>query len=297
MTDAPPRLFDSHAHFFTADTARYPIDVGGAREGEEKIRARIAAEAMDAERLIALWDRHGVTGGAAVQYNTVYKTDNRYAVDVGDAWPARTATVLILNAADPGAPAALRELALAHNVVGLRLFGYPDAGGEYPWLDSPGALRTWDAAAELGLSMVVMYAPGEPSAAALQRIAALARRYHPMPIAIDHCGWAGSDGAQPFVGAEHRALAGMDTVSLKFTQINLNRLAARGADASRFIAEIVDVFGPDRLMWGSDVGNTTVPYGEMVAQAVAATSGLDEAARRKVLHDNGRRLFGSGRRA
>lgn len=297
MTDAPPRLFDSHAHFFTADTARYPINVSGAREGEETIRARIAAEAMDDERLIALWDRHGVTGGAAVQYNTIYKTDNRYALDVADAWPERAAAVLILNAADPDTPALLRGLALAHNVVGLRLFGYPDAQGEYPWLDSPAALRTWDVAAELGLAMVVMYAPGEPSAAALQRIAALAERYHPMPIAVDHCGWAGSDGARPFVGPAHRVLARIETVSLKFTQINLNRLAARGADASAFVAEIVEMFGPERLMWGSDVGNTTVPYGDMVAQAVAATARLDEAARRKVLHDNGRRLFGGGRRA
>lgn len=297
MTDARHRLFDTHAHFFTSDTARYPIDVNGAREGDAEIGARIAEDAMDAERLVALWDECGVTGGAAVQYNTVYKTDNRYALDVADALPGRAAAVLILNAADTSTPDLLRRLATTHNVAGLRLFGYPDADGSYPWLDSPAALRTWDAAAELGLSMVVMYAPGVPSAAALQRIAALARRYDPMPIAIDHCGWAGAGEADCFIGPEHRALADSTTIAFKFTQINLNRLAARGADSGRFVADMVHTFGPDRVMWGSDVGNTLVPYPEMVAQAVAATSRLDPGVRRKVLHDNGRALFGSGRRA
>ncbi len=47
------RLFDTHAHFFTDDTKRFPIDVTGAREGEAEVRARIARDPATAERLLA----------------------------------------------------------------------------------------------------------------------------------------------------------------------------------------------------------------------------------------------------
>ena len=154
-----PRLFDTHAHFFTDDTERFPIDVTGAREGEAEVRARIARDPATAERLLALWDQCGVTGGAAVQYNTIYKTDNSYTLWVADVNHHRVSAVLILRADLPETPEQLRALATRHNVCGLRLFGYPDADGSYPWLDSPAALETWDVAASLGLTMVIMGFP------------------------------------------------------------------------------------------------------------------------------------------
>lgn len=292
----PVRLFDTHAHFFTSDTARYPIDVTGAREGEEAVRARIAANPATPASLIPLWDRLGVTGGAAVQYNTVYKTDNSYALAVGDAHPDRLSTVLILLAADPATPAKLRALATAHNVVGLRLFGYPDGDGEYPWLDSPAALETWEVANELGLHMVVMYAPGVPSAAALGRIIALAKRFPSTTISLDHCGWPAVDkGDEGTIGAEHLSLLYVPNIRFKFTQINFNRFAETGIDPQRFVRRMVDTFGVERVMWGSDYGNTKNSYEEMVEHAIAATALLTDAERAKVLHDNGRALFASRR--
>lgn len=288
------RLFDTHAHFFTADTDRYPIDVTGAREGEEAVRARIAANPATPATLISLWDRLGVTGGAAVQYNTVYKTDNSYALAVADAHPDRLATVLILHAADPATPAKLRSLAAAHNVCGLRLFGYPDAAGEYPWLDSSAALETWAVADELGLRMVLMYAPGVPSAAALGRVIALAKRFPSTVICLDHCGWPAVDkGDEGTIGAEHLSLLYVPNVHFKVTQINFNRFAETGIDSARFVRRMVDTYGIDRVMWGSDYGNTKNSYEEMVEHAVAATTLLTDAERAKLLHDNGRALFAS----
>lgn len=286
------RLFDTHAHFFTADTDRYPIDVTGAREGEAAVRARIAANPATPTTLIPLWDRLGVSGGAAVQYNTVYKTDNSYALAVADAHPDRLATVLILRADDPATPAKLRALATAHNVVGLRLFGYPDDQGEYPWLDSDAALDTWAVADELGLRMVIMYAPGVPSAAALGRIIALAKRFPSTVISLDHCGWPAVDkGDEGTIGAEHLSLLYVPNIRFKFTQINFNRFAETGIDPARFVRRMVDSFGADRVMWGSDYGNTKNSYEEMVEQAIAATALLTDAERTKVLHDNGQALF------
>lgn len=287
-----PRLFDTHAHFFTNDTERFPIDVTGAREGEAEVRARIARDPATAERLLALWDQCGVTGGAAVQYNTIYKTDNSYTLWVADVNHHRVSAVLILRADFPGTPKQLRALATRHNVCGLRLFGYPDADGSYPWLDSPAALETWEVAASLGLTMVIMYAPGKPTRAALHRIIALARRFPKTVIALDHCGWPGvENGVAGTIGPEHLELVDVPNIVFKFTQINLNRFRETGIDAAQFVRLIVDTYGASRVMWGSDYGNTKDAYPDMVAQAIAATSLLSAAERAQVLHDNGAKLF------
>lgn len=287
-----PQLFDTHAHFFTDDTKRFPIDVTGAREGEAEVRARIARDPATAERLLALWDQHGVAGGAAVQYNTIYKTDNSYTLSVADIHHNRVAAVLILRADLPETPEKLRVLAKRHNVCGLRLFGYPEADGSYPWLDSHAALATWEVAASLGLAMVVMYAPGKPSTAALRRIIALARRFPNTIIALDHCGWPGvENGVAGTIGPEHLELVDIPNIVFKFTQINLNRFRETAIDAAKFVRRIVDTYGAGRVMWGSDYGNTKDAYPDMVAQAIAATGLLSDAERARVLHDNGAKLF------
>lgn len=292
MPNPRVKLFDAHAHFFTNDIDRYPVDLTGAREGRDALLARLERDPATAERVFALWDVSGVTGGAAVQYNTVYKTDNSYTVDVADAHRDRTSAVLILAAADPATPEKLRLTAQGHNVSGLRLFGYPDAEGEYPWLDSSAALATWDVAADLGLHMVLMYAPGVPSEAALGRIVALARRYPDTVIALDHCGWPGiKNGVAGTIGPEHRALADVPNIHFKFTQINFNRFAEAGIDPAGFVRLLVDSYGAGRVMWGSDYGNTKNSYVEMVHEAIKATGLLDEGERDQVLHANGARLF------
>jgi len=292
MPNPPVKLFDTHAHFFTDDTARYPVDLTGARESAEALAARIERDPSTAARILSLWDESGVTGGAAVQYNTVYKTDNSYTVDVADAHSDRVSAVLILRADAAGTPAKLRDLATHHNVRGLRLFGYPDAKGNYPWLDSAAALESWDVAAELGLSMVIMYAPGKPSYAALRRIIALAKRYPQTAIALDHCGWPGVEGGVAgTIGAEHLELVDIPNVHFKATQINFNRFAETGIDPAGFVRLLVDTYGADRVMWGSDYGNTQNTYADMVEQAIAATALLSDGEREKVLLANGSRLF------
>lgn len=297
MPNPPFKLFDTHAHFFTNDLKRYPADPTNAREGRDAMLARLKSDPATAERVLALWDDCGVAGGAAVQYNTVYKTDNRYTIDVADAHKGRVSAVLILDAAALDTPGQLHALAGPHNVSGLRLFGYPNDAGEYPWLDSAAALKTWDVAAALGLHMILMYAPGKPSSAALGRIVALAKRYPNTVIALDHCGWPGVEGGVAgTIGPEHLALVEMPNIHFKFTQINLNRFAETGIDPAGFVQRMVEVYGAGRLMWGSDFGNTKTTYAEMAEQAIAATRLLPDADRRAVLHDNGAWLFGDRRK-
>jgi len=295
MPPAPTRLFDTHAHFFTDDTVRYPVDVGNSKESAESLLARIATNPVTDTYLLDQWDQCGVVGGAAVQYSSIYKTDNSYAVDVGDAHRDRMTTVLILNAAEPSTPAKLRTLATGHNVSGLRLAGPRDADGTFPWLDSRAALDTWEAADALGLHIALMYYPADQSAAALDRIAALARRFPATNIFLDHCGWPSlANGDAGTIGPEHRALVDIPNIHFKFTQINFDRFAPYAISPTIFVRHMVDIFGAHRLMWGSDYGNSKLSYEEMVAQALSSVSLLTPEEQTQVLCDNGKGWFLDG---
>lgn len=288
-------LFDTHAHVFTNDVARYPVELYHARESTESLRDRLMNHPVTAEHVLESWDACGVRGGVAVQYNSIYKTDNSYTLDMTDQYNDRLSAVLILTATDPETPAKLRDLAGRHNVAGLRLFGYLDQDGNCPWLDSPAALNSWDVVAECGLAMVLMYAPGVPSYVALRKVIALARRYPDTPIILDHCGWPGlKGGVAGTIGPEHLELVDVPNIHFKFTEINVDRFAAPGIDHAQFMRLLVDTYGADRVMWGSDYGNTKgASYPDMVARAIGAAALLSAEEREKFLYANGARLFAS----
>src|SRR5690606_29082042 len=108
-------LFDTHAHFFSDDTERYPINTTGAKEGGEALQQRIISRPSTPENILALWDASAISGGAGVQYNSAYKTDNSYLLDSADAYPDRISAVVILDAAAPDTPEKLRNMVAHHD--------------------------------------------------------------------------------------------------------------------------------------------------------------------------------------
>lgn len=290
LVESSAPLYDTHAHFFSNDTQRYPLNTSNAREGEENLRRRIASDPATPERNFKLWDASGVTGGCGVQYNTVYKSDNSYVLDVAERHADRIAPVVMLDATAPDTPTTLDTLITERGVVGLRLYGRAEADGSLPWLDSQAALRTWEVADRHGLAMVLMFVPARAGAVALPAIAALAQRFSATTVSLDHFGWAGSDSAQLLSPAlvqmrEHR------NVFYKLTTINFHFLERARIDSAQFVRRLADVFGADRMMWGSDVGNTLDDYASMARRARASTTLLTSAERQLFLHDTGARLF------
>ena len=297
--DAQP-LYDTHAHFFTADTVRYPINPAGAREGEDALAHRIATDPGTPERVFSLWDANGVVGGAAVQFNTAYKTDNRYVCDIVADHPQRLAAVVILDANDPATPAQLaRMISDGPGITGLRLVGYANAECRYTFLTSDDAMASWAEAERLGLAVVLMIrlSPGESPAPTLARVAQLARRFPAARIVLDHCGWPGSGQDADAVGLTpaHRALAACPNIFLKVSSINFTRFDAARIDPARFMRAAVDHFGAERMMWGSDFGNTLIDYAMLAARARTSAALLNETEQRAYLHDTGAAIFAQRR--
>ena len=281
-------LYDTHAHFFSSDTARYPQDLRGAREGEDHLRARIAASPNTPEHVLSVWRENAVEGGVAVQYAEVYKRDNRFVLDSGDRFPDKIAVVVILDPLSPDSPGELRRLVREHGVAGVRLTGGPAADGNYAWLDAAGTRALWQVADELRLAVVIMTLPSELSRPALQRVAENARRFPNAQVVLDHVGWArpGDD-----LHALHAAIGEHGNVSLKLTTINLERIELEGGNASEYVRQVVSLFGAHRVMWGSDFGRTALPYGAMVDRLRTAMSGLSPAEKRSLMHDTGAHVF------
>jgi L-fuconolactonase len=284
-------LYDTHAHFFSSDVQRYPVDTTNAREGEVNLRRRIRSEPATPERVFAMWDDNGVAGGVAVQYNTVYKKDNRYVLDVAEQHAERVTPVVMLDAEAADTPAVLTKYVAERGVVGLRLFGRADANGEYPWLDSPAALETWEVANRLALSMLVMYAPAQVNPAALERIAALAERFPATTITLDHFAWAGVQAEDLGLPAPLLRMREHRNVHYKLTTINFHMFERAGIDSAQFVRRAADIFGADHLMWGSDVGNTLEGFVLMAHRARMAATLLTAEERKSFLHDTGARLF------
>jgi len=292
-----PPLYDAHLHFFTNDVARYPIDPRNAREPETIFRERIMEDPGTPAKMFPLWAAEGVVGGTGVQYSGAYKTDNSYVLDLADAFPAKIHPEIIVNGRDPASPALAAKLAATRRVRALRLTGFGEGAGSFPWLDSDPVLDVWAVAGKLGLPVGITFLPPKATEASLAAVKRLAERFPRQTIILEHFGWLAGTPRDPGLLPGHLALAPLRNVHFKFTTNNIDELTAMGRPTAHFLRRAVDVFGAGRLMWGSDAGNTLRPYPGMVADAVAATASLSAVERRRVLHDNGQAMFAGIRRA
>ncbi|MEZ5709287.1 MAG: amidohydrolase family protein [Blastomonas sp.] len=280
-------LYDSHLHFFSNDIARYPIDPRNAREPEDIFRARIMTDPGTPEKIFALWQASGISAGTGVQYSGAYKTDNSYVLDMADRFPGKIRPEIIISARDPEAVSHLRGFAGSRRVAAVRLTGFVDATEDISWLNSPAALDIWGAANALGLPVAITFLPPKGASQSLSAIKTLADRFPDCTIILEHFGRLVDSDLAPV----HVALAPYRKIHFKLTTNVIDELKESGRSTADFTRRAVNIYGPDRIMWGSDFGNTLRPYADMVADARAACAQLTETERRRLLHDNGNAMF------
>ncbi len=302
LFDTP--LFDTHAHIVSDDLDRYPY--GTLRGGGKLPVPPLVFTVAD---LVRAMDEADVAHACLVQRATLYGYDNRYALDAAAAYPDRFVPVAVLDAQDPGAPAQLRDLAAAHRLGGLRIVAPGLSRTETDWLGGAEALDLWRAAADLALPVaVILYRYNNE--AALPVLLGIARRFPDLPILVDHVGvphastpetrWAQSQGIDyvipppPGFGIA-QSLAPFDdlgNVHFKITDINFDRLHEAGADPAAFVRALADRFGPARLVFGSDVGQSPAPYADMIRLMRASAALLSQEERAQFLGGTALRLYG-----
>ena len=297
-------LFDTHAHVLSADRERYPYSTlrGGAR-------APVSPVVFTVEDLVRAMDAGGVAHACIVQRATIYGYDNRYALDAVAAFPERFVPIVVLDAQDPASPAMLKDLAAKCPLGGLRIVAPELTEKDTAWLDSEDALRLWQAASELALPVtIILYRKNNEAGRAA--LLGIARRFRDVPILIDHVGvphastpetrFAASQGINYIVPpppgfgiAESVAQFGdLAHVHFKVTDINFDRLEDGHFDSTAFVRELADRFGAERLLWGSDVGQSPAPYHEKLERLHASARLLSERERALFFGGTACRLYG-----
>lgn len=299
-------LFDTHAHLICDDWDRYP---------PRPLRAGLptpprTSYSVTIEALIGMMDAHNVASACLVQRGHVYGFDNSYIIDSAHRFPGRVHPVVILDPQDSRTPEVYRSMVRQDHVRGFRMAQARSHLLDTAWLCSPQAMEVWKTCAALGTPMtLIVFRNQLPYVLPLIKI--LAQQFRDLPILLDHGGMpygmsqvevalareAGEEVVMP--GPPH---FGIDTtisifedvpnVFFKITEINMERLAAANVRPAHIVRRMVDSFGPDRLMWGSDIGQSMLwSYAEKVQMAHAATDWLTEEESRKFLYENAARVY------
>jgi predicted TIM-barrel fold metal-dependent hydrolase len=281
-----PRV-DIHGHVTSDDARRYPpspLDSGLAPGAFD--------DPLTMGKLIAAMDANGIDHAVLVQRAHVYGFDNSYVLDSVAAHPDRFRALCIVDAAAPDSETVVRDLVSRPGVVGIRMT-CPSGRKDVDWFAGEQALRAWKAALDGGGSIRLHFYDWNRAKAlpALERALA---RFPDAPVVIDHLGGSVVEGGPPDYGLDQRLqrLSRYRNVSFMFSMINQRRLAGKDWPPGPMIGRFAAEFGAERLLWGSDVGNTRGRYADMIAWGEAATATLRPADREKVLGGTAAAMYG-----
>jgi L-fuconolactonase len=239
--------------------------------------------------LLAAMDAEGVDGAVLVTSATHYGFDNSYALECA----ARSPRLRVVGRVDPERPDAPELVAgwMDHpRTVGLRVLVV--AEDERQSLRDGRYDAVFAAAQQHGVP-ICTYPVGQATV-----IARLARRFSELPLVIDHLGLA----QPPMRGVQEDRFAGLEevlalaeypnvTVKLSGTP-TLSRQAPPFADVWPAVHRLLQAFGVERVMWGTDWTRTRPICGlhEQV-RFVTDTAELSTSDKRQLLSGTARRIF------
>jgi predicted TIM-barrel fold metal-dependent hydrolase len=226
------RIIDPHVHVWVNDP-RYPW----AKETRNPPKRDATPE-----MLLALMKANGVEKTVIVQY-IGYRWDNQYAADTLKKYPQYFQGVCRVNPLDPAAPDHLSKLT-AQGFRGVRLSPGMDPADD--WIRGPLMPPLWERAQSLGVPMQILSPAGR-----MPDIGRLAERYPELDVIIDHMASCPVHAPQEL--AKLTALARYPRVFVKISHTwEVSRQPYPYLDAQENVKRLYDVFGPQRLMWGTD---------------------------------------------
>ena len=219
--------------------------------------------------------------------------DNGYQQDCFERFPGRFASVVAVDPADPAAIDALRALA-SGGASGVRL--RPDSRSPAP---DPYAI--WRSCGACGLAVsCVGPAAGFLSPAFAELVASVPK----VTIVLEHlAGWARPDcDASQATRAGIRELARFANLFLKVSPLGqmvkrATRLPAAGRslplEGADLVLELLECFGAERLMWGSDFPPvcSREGYANALRWSLELTAAAGAAAQAEVFGGTARRVF------
>ena len=232
-------IVDAHPHIYSADKTSYPTIDDPWEPGEP-------AEVAD---LKARMDESDVACAVFIQTSTNYGFDNRYVMNSAKENPEWATGVVTLSPDDPSHLEVLEDAVGNYNVRGLR--GINPIGGE-------GGYRLWTRARDLGVVVNCMVLDELNSIPAIEKIAT---DLDDLQIVIDHCFMLNASNT-----TQTHTLGDKLTALKRLSERpNIHAKLTPGTHGSQRVyphedmhdplKRVIDMFGPDRCVWGSNFPN------------------------------------------
>jgi L-fuconolactonase len=298
-------VIDAHHHLWDLAAREHSWLMGGQAWADDDELARLRRSFTLAD-LAPLAAAAGVTATVVIQTVTEpWETADLLALAVGrDPYraeggpgePAQAGRLLagvvgwtdLTASAVADAVAGLRELPGGGLLRGIRhpVMTEADPG----WLVRPAVLRGLRALAAAGLSFDIVALPHQLPAAVTA-----ARSVPELAMVLDHLGGppvgVGQHDEDGLWAEAIRALAALPNVTCKLS--GAHTTPARAIDLRPYYQAVLDAFGPDRLMFGSDwpVSTLAAPYGQVCALYQELTAELSPAERDAIFDRTARRTY------
>jgi L-fuconolactonase len=231
-------IVDTHVHVVAADQQRYPRKLAPAHTEW--------VQDMPAEVLMHRMDDAGIDRALAVQAYGAYEYDNSYAADSAMRYPDRFVSVCILDPLRIDAPEQLTYWVKERGVRGLRLFALTQPDSE--WIDDPRTFPLWERAASMAVPICVCIKFRQ-----VPRLSVALERFPSIAVALDHLGAPRLAEGPPYEALRPLfELARFPNLYLKFSSVNLYGARTGNSTSREFFRRLLEIFGPDRLMWGSN---------------------------------------------
>jgi L-fuconolactonase len=272
-------IIDTHAHIYSPDEKRYPpidkpLRPPGGKGSIEDLRRESQA--------------NGVKAVCAIQTSTFYRFDNRYICDSSRAHREWVAGVCTLDPDDAHSPGLLKQFVRDFDIRGMR--SIPAKDGQ---LNHDGVRAVWKMGLEQGIVINLLIDRDKAPEADL-----LLKEFSGLRVVLDHClNLKAGPGLQATL-ADVLSLSQHKNLYAKLTFVPTGSVTGYPcADMHEACLKIINAFGPERCVWGSDfpceLWTPKVTYADHLKIFTEALP-LKDTARAQILGETARRLWFPG---
>ena len=230
---------------------------------------------------------HGITGGVLVQAAPT-ESETQWLLAQAQQHPAVLGVVGWADMPAPDAPARIRALAANPKLKGLRPMLQDIADPD--WILQAALAPALQTMSDLGLVLDALIKPLH-----LPRLLTLAARYPALTLVIDHAAKPDIDAGQWEPWASDLARVARQTQAVCKISGLLTEAGPqpRPDAAQRWAAHVLQVFGEDRVIWGSDwpVLELASSYSAWWQASRRLSASLSEAGQNALYDCNARRIY------
>lgn len=281
----PRGAIDSHVHIWTDDFENYPLQPWATK-------ADMVPATYTDQELLAEVHPFGVNRVVLIQHAPLHGYDNSYILDCAKARPGTFSIVAMINERTLHLKERLRNLR-DQGARGIRIGPKNHADRTLNvdppnWLKAPGMQLLWQHAAELGVSICPLVGPQF-----LPSIDAMCEQYPDTTVVVDHFGNIKIDDASHVKWLT--ALARHPNLYLKVSAFHgIGDKQPPYDDVAPQMRLVIDVFGPERLMWGSNCPYQTMGennYADAIGLLRNGLTDLSDSEREMILSGTAEKVF------